>query len=66
MGKYTVLNGKIHAHSNIFLDRQLFRQPYAMSQHLFPLRVALIFGQDFALMTGEANHSFSPAHPKDL
>ena len=36
----------------------LIRQPYAMSQHLFPSRVALIFGLDFVLMTGE-NHSFS-------
>ena len=37
----------------------LIRQPYAMSQHLFPSRVALIFGLDFVLMTGESNHSFS-------
>ena len=37
----------------------LFPQPYATSQHLFPSRVALIFGQDFVLMTGESNHSFS-------
>ena len=34
-------------------------QLYAMSQHLFPSRVALIFGRDFALLTGESNHSFS-------
>ena len=33
-------------------------QPYAMSQHLFPSRVAFILGQDFVL-TGESNHSFS-------
>ena len=36
----------------------LFPQPYAMSQHLFPSRVAFIFGRDFVL-TGESNHSFS-------
>ena len=30
-----------------------------MSQDLFPSRVALIFGRDFILMTGESNHSFS-------
>ena len=36
-----------------------FRQPYAMLQHLFPSRVAFIFGQDFVLMTGESNRSFS-------
>ena len=58
------------AHSNISSDRlllwlrsafavALFRQPYAMSQHLFPSRVALIFGRDFVLMTGESNHSFT-------
>ena len=32
---------------------------YAMSQHLFPSRVAYIFGQDFILVTGESNPSFS-------
>ena len=37
----------------------LFRQPYAISQHLFPSRVAFIFGQDFVLMKGELNLSFS-------
>ena len=36
-----------------------FWQPYAMSQRLFPSRVAFIFGRDFVLMTGESNHSFS-------
>ena len=29
------------------------------SQHLFPSRVAFIFGQNFVLMTGELNRSFS-------
>ena len=33
--------------------------PYAMLQHLFPSRVAFIFGRDFVLMTGELNRSFS-------
>ena len=37
----------------------LFGQPYAMSQHLFPSRVAVIFGWDFVLMTADLNHSFS-------
>ena len=57
-------------HSNISLDHlllwlqctfamALFQQLYAMSQYLFPSRVALIFGQVFVLMTGESNHSFS-------
>ena len=57
-------------HTQNFLDRlllwfwstfavALFQQPYAMSQHLFPSRVALIFGRDFVMMTGESNHSFS-------
>ena len=35
------------------------RQPHAMSQHLFPSRVAFIFGRHFVLMTGESNHFFS-------
>ena len=36
-----------------------FDKLIAMSQHLFPSRLAFIFGQDFVLMTGESNHSFS-------
>ena len=56
-------------HSNILSNRHLLwlwctfavalLQLYAMSQHLFPSRVALLFGRDFVLMTGESNHSFS-------
>ena len=30
-----------------------------LCKHLFPSRVAFIFGRDFVLMTGELNHSFS-------
>ena len=37
----------------------LFLQPNAISQHLFPLVFALIFGRDFVLMTGELKPSFS-------
>ena len=37
----------------------LFRQAFAMSQHLFPSKVALSFDRDFVLMTGESNHSFT-------
>ena len=58
------------AHSNIVLDRlllwlrsafavALFRQPHAMSQHLFPSRVAFIFGCYFVLMARKSNHSFN-------
>ena len=70
MLKHTLTGQKKVAHCNILLDRlmlwlrsafavALFRQPYAMSQRLFPSRIAIIFGQDFVLMTGESNHSFS-------
>ena len=69
---YTACPKKV-AHSNISLDRlllwlqstfavALFQQPYAMSQHLFPSRVAFIFGRHFLLMTGVSNHSFSIFH----
>ena len=54
---------KSHTHLLLWLRStfavSLFWQPYAMSQHLFPSRPALFFGQDFVLMTGESNHSFS-------
>ena len=36
----------------------LFRQPYAMSEHLSPSRVTIIFGRDFVLMAVESNHPF--------
>ena len=71
------LGKKKIAHSNILLDRlllwlrstfavALFRQTYAMLQHLFPSRVAFIFGWDFVLMTGESNHSFNGVKVRTL
>ena len=69
MSKVHHLSKNKVAHCNMLLDRLLlwlwiafavaFRQLYAISQHLFPIRVSYIFGQDFLLMTGESNHSFS-------
>ena len=67
---YTMPIEKTVARSNISLSRllhwsrsafavPLFRQPYAMSQHVFPSRVAFIFGRDFVLRRGESNYSFS-------
>lgn len=46
----------------------LFQQSCATSQHLFPSRVALIFGRDLVFRTGESNLSvkYCPAHPKDF
>ena len=40
----------------------LFRQPYAMSQHLFPSELHYIFGRDFVLMTEESS-SFLQSFP---
>ena len=37
----------------------VFDDLHAASQHLFPSRVAVIFGRDFVLIIGESNHSFS-------
>lgn len=66
-------------HLNISLDHPklwlrcafvvaLFQEAYAMSQHLFPLRLALVFCRDLVLTTGETKRSVrsSSAHPKDF
>lgn len=46
----------------------LFRQCHAKSQHLFPSRVALIFGWDLVLTMGKWNDSVksTPANPQDF